>query len=200
MIIITGPSSSSSTSSSNSSSNSSSSSSSTSSSNSSSNSSSITAERRPIFPKSGLILSAYNQLCCCYKSFGYDPYSLRVKPKTKSNCCFLICKVTSETNATQDQKRTVLFSPAISRPEFKRRMCMQTKYLSPTRRLCNRRCLTVCLSFSNNAKHFRTDLHEIFGEGWQWTNEQTIKFWWWIRIATLVRRALAQVCTLSQCF
>jgi len=22
-------------------------------------------------------------------------------------------------------------------------------------------------------------LHEIFREGWQWTNEQMIKFWWW---------------------
>jgi len=22
------------------------------------------------------------------------------------------------------------------------------------------------------------DLHEIFREGWQWANEQTIKFWW----------------------
>jgi len=22
------------------------------------------------------------------------------------------------------------------------------------------------------------DLHEIFREGWQWDNEQMIKFWW----------------------
>jgi len=22
------------------------------------------------------------------------------------------------------------------------------------------------------------DLHEIFVEGWQWANEQMIKFWW----------------------
>jgi len=22
------------------------------------------------------------------------------------------------------------------------------------------------------------DLHEIFSEGWQWANEQMIKFWW----------------------
>jgi len=42
-------------------------------------------------------------------------------------------------------------------------------------------------------------MHEIFKEGWQWTSEQRIKFWWRygsrIRIATLVRRALAEVCT-----
>ena len=47
------------------------------------------------------------------------------------------------------------------------------------------------------------DLREMFREGWQWACEQLIKFWWrsgsriWIRIciATLVRRALAEVCT-----
>ena len=51
------------------------------------------------------------------------------------------------------------------------------------------------------------DLHEIFWEGWQWANEQMIKFWRrsgsgiWIRIriririAILVRHALAEVCT-----
>ena len=27
-------------------------------------------------------------------------------------------------------------------------------------------------------KNFQTDLHEIFREGWQWANEQMIKFWW----------------------
>jgi len=54
-------------------------------------------------------------------------------------------------------------------------------------------------------KNFQTDLHQIFREGWQWTNEQMTKFWWrygsWIRIqihiVTLVRRALAEVCTVS---
>jgi len=53
------------------------------------------------------------------------------------------------------------------------------------------------------------DLHEIFREDWQWVNEQMIKFWWRsesvirigiqirirICIATLVRRALVEVCT-----
>ena len=45
------------------------------------------------------------------------------------------------------------------------------------------------------------DLHEIFREGWQWANEQMIKFWWrsgsWIRIGivTVVGCALAEVCT-----
>jgi len=42
-------------------------------------------------------------------------------------------------------------------------------------------------------------MNEIFREGWQWANEQMITFWWrsesWIRIATQVRRALAEVCT-----
>jgi len=41
---------------------------------------------------------------------------------------------------------------------------------------------------------------KIFRECWQWTSEQTIQFWWrsrsriGIRIATLVRRVLAEVC------
>ena len=44
-------------------------------------------------------------------------------------------------------------------------------------------------------KKFRTDLHEIFREGWQWANEQMVKFWWRSgRIATLVKRTLAEAC------
>jgi len=38
-------------------------------------------------------------------------------------------------------------------------------------------CLSVCL-FSNFVQKLRTDLHEIFREGWQWANLQMIKFWW----------------------
>ena len=67
-------------------------------------------------------------------------------------------------------------------------------------------CLSVCLSVSNFAqKNFGTDLHEIFREGWQWASEQMVKFWWRsgsririhirIQIVTLVRCALAEVCT-----
>ena len=37
-------------------------------------------------------------------------------------------------------------------------------------------CLFVCL-LSILCKNFQTNLHEIFREGWQWANEQTIKFW-----------------------
>ena len=72
-------------------------------------------------------------------------------------------------------------------------------------------CLFACLLatsclLATLRKTFRTDLHEIFWVGWQWASEQMIKFWWrcgsririWIRIririATLVRRALAEVC------
>ena len=63
-------------------------------------------------------------------------------------------------------------------------------------------CLSVCLLVTLR-KDFETDLHEIFREGWQGTLEQNIKFWWLsgsririrIRIVTLVRRALAKVCT-----
>jgi len=36
--------------------------------------------------------------------------------------------------------------------------------------------VVVCLSVSNFAPNFRTDLREIFREGWQWANEQMIKF------------------------
>jgi len=66
-------------------------------------------------------------------------------------------------------------------------------------------CLSVCLLAAILRKNVQTDLHEIFREGWPWTNEQTIKFWWRpgsqirilirVGIATLVRRALAEVCT-----
>jgi len=38
-------------------------------------------------------------------------------------------------------------------------------------------CLSVCL-LASLRKNFKTDLHKIFKEGWQWVNEQTIKFWW----------------------
>ena len=61
----------------------------------------------------------------------------------------------------------------------------------------------VCLSVSNLCKNFGTDLHEILREGWLWANDQMIKFWWrsgpWIRIriATLVRRILVEVCTVQ---
>jgi len=87
--------------------------------------------------------------------------------------------------------------------------------LPPPRRLCFRRCLSVCL-LASLQKNFPADLHEIFRKGRQWANEQKIKFWCRsgsgiriqipiririrririrIRIATLVRRALAEVCT-----
>jgi len=78
--------------------------------------------------------------------------------------------------------------------------------LPPPSRLCFRRCLSVCLSvclLATLCKNFKTDLREIFREGWQWTNEQMIKVWWRsesririrIHIMTLVRRGLAEVCT-----
>jgi len=37
--------------------------------------------------------------------------------------------------------------------------------------------LFVCL-LATLRKNFRTDSHEIFRKGWQWANEQKIKFWW----------------------
>jgi len=63
--------------------------------------------------------------------------------------------------------------------------------------------LFVCL-LATLRKNVQTDLHEIFREGWQLANEQMIKFWWPSRsdspdggtdIATLVRHALTEVCT-----
>ena len=68
--------------------------------------------------------------------------------------------------------------------------------------ICFRHCLSVCLSvclLATLRKNFRTDLHVIFREGWQWPNKQTTQFWWRsqirIRIETLARRALVEVCT-----
>jgi len=44
-------------------------------------------------------------------------------------------------------------------------------YLPPQRKMCNRRCLFVCLSVINFAKkNFPTDLHESFRDCWQWLN------------------------------
>ena len=60
--------------------------------------------------------------------------------------------------------------------------------------------LSVC-QLATLCKNVRTDLHKIFREGRQWASEQMVKFSWRsvsrirIRIATLVRRALAEVCT-----
>jgi len=34
-----------------------------------------------------------------------------------------------------------------------------------------------CLSVSNFALNFSTDLHEVFRECWQWACEQIITFW-----------------------
>jgi len=74
-------------------------------------------------------------------------------------------------------------------------------YLPPPRRLFS--SLFVCL-LANLRKNFQTDLHEIFREGWQWANKQMVKFRrrsltdlpdGTTDIATLVRRALAEVCT-----
>jgi len=76
--------------------------------------------------------------------------------------------------------------------------------LPPPRRLRFRRCLSVCL-LATLRRNLQTDLQEIFREGWQWANEQKqmIKFSWQsgseirIRIATLVKRALTELCTIS---
>jgi len=38
-------------------------------------------------------------------------------------------------------------------------------------------CLFICL-LATLRKNFRTDLHEIFREGWQWASEQMMIFWW----------------------
>jgi len=60
--------------------------------------------------------------------------------------------------------------------------------------------VVVCL-LATLRRNFRTDLHEIFREGWQWANEQMIKFWWQsieliLQMAGLIsRHALAEVCT-----
>jgi len=35
----------------------------------------------------------------------------------------------------------------------------------------------VCL-LATLHKNLWTDLHEIFRKGWQWANEQMMKFWW----------------------
>jgi len=86
---------------------------------------------------------------------------------------------------------------------------LELLFLPPPRRISNRR-LSVCLSvylLATLRKNFQTDLHEIFRNGWQWANEQRIKFWRRsgsrirmqipirICIATLVRRALVEACT-----
>jgi len=59
--------------------------------------------------------------------------------------------------------------------------------------------LSVCLSVSNFVQKLPNRFARNFQGGWQWAHEQMIKFWWRsgsrIRIMTLVRHALAEVCT-----
>jgi len=61
--------------------------------------------------------------------------------------------------------------------------------------------LFVCLFVSNFVQQLLNRFALNFRAGWQWASEQTIKFGWRsgsgnrIRITTLVRRALAEVCT-----
>ena len=50
-------------------------------------------------------------------------------------------------------------------------------WLPPPRRICNRHCLFVC-QLATLHRNLWTVLHEIFRKGWQWANEQMIKFWW----------------------
>jgi len=77
-------------------------------------------------------------------------------------------------------------------------LVIMSYYIHQGRYVRNRRCLFVCL-LATLRKSFWTDLYEIFREGWQWASEQMVRFWWRsgsrTRIATLVRRALAEVCT-----
>jgi len=35
-----------------------------------------------------------------------------------------------------------------------------------------------CTRLAANAGPKKVDLHEIFKEGWQWTTEHVVKFWW----------------------
>jgi len=71
-------------------------------------------------------------------------------------------------------------------------------FLPLARRICFRCCWFVHL-LATLRNNFQAYLLEIFREGWQWADEQMIKFWWQsgsrIHVATLVRHALAEVCT-----
>jgi len=64
--------------------------------------------------------------------------------------------------------------------------------------------LSGCFSVSNFVQKLPNYLHGILTEGWPWASEQMVKFLWQsptnlpdggTDIATLVRRALAEVCT-----
>jgi len=61
-----------------------------------------------------------------------------------------------------------------------------TILLPPARRICFRRCLSVCL-LATLRKNFRTDLHEVFRKGWQWTSEQITKISVAIRIIVWIQ-------------
>jgi len=63
-----------------------------------------------------------------------------------------------------------------SRLSFKYRTLRYSCYLHQGR-LCFRCCLSVCL-LATLRKNFRTDWHEICRVGWQWADEQMIKFLW----------------------
>ena len=103
-----------------------------------------------------------------------------------------------------------LKSPSLSLPSLSQERSVNVlparlsvcRSLPPPRRICNRRCLFVCLPVSSFAQKLPN------GFAWNFQGRLAIgqrtnpKFWWrsgWririrIRIATLVRRALAEIC------
>ena len=75
---------------------------------------------------------------------------------------YQVCAVSSQCNVTA----TTLMSPITS----------QLVLLLPRpRRLCFRRCLSVCL-FATLHKNFRMDVHEMFMEGWQCPVNKRLNF------------------------
>jgi len=77
----------------------------------------------------------------------------------------------------ESKKKQVTTIFSITSKLYTHRTCNELTFLPAPRRLCFHRRLSVCLLVSLR-KIFQTDLHESFREGWQWANEQMIKFWW----------------------
>ena len=130
-----------------------------------------------------------------------------LKNDTKS--CALSDRMHRFGTSTGRRFRGQLFNPGL--PEKMiidrcRAICFAAVSLPPPRKICNCRCLSVCLSVSKFAQKLPNGFAWNFRKGWQWANEQIIKFWWWsgsriqvqicirISIATLVRCALVEVC------
>ena len=78
---------------------------------------------------------------------------------------------------TNDRMKYIIWPAPLHRAAINNVQRTSNIFTSFNRFVCLFVC-SVCL-LATLRKNFWTDLHDIFMEGWQWANEQMVKFWWW---------------------